>query len=154
MKNKVQSSSSFEFRSVRILINIREKISKMWFIYILFFWKFLILSTWVLAFKRSLLRVAFTFLKTQSRKMLKWVKEIETNEASENSNIDPYCCAIKAVISGKLETVGHIPRKVSRHVFFFIGEEGGHFDGCQQATVPRPSPVMDSEYRWCWLLKV
>ena len=34
--------------------------------------------------------------------------QLETNEDSKN--IDPYCCAIKTVVSGKLETVGHIPR--------------------------------------------
>ena len=38
--------------------------------------------------------------------------QIETNEVSKK--IDPYCCDIKALISGKLETVvGHIPREVS-----------------------------------------
>ena len=34
--------------------------------------------------------------------------QLETNEDSKN--IDPYCCAIKTVVSGKLETVGHIPK--------------------------------------------
>ena len=32
--------------------------------------------------------------------------QLETNEDSKK--IDPYCCAIKTMISGKLETVGHI----------------------------------------------
>ena len=51
--------------------------------------------------------------------------QIETNEASKKT----YCYAIKALISGKLETVGHISREVSRHVFFFIREEGGRIGG-------------------------
>ena len=41
-------------------------------------------------------------------------EQIEINEASKK--IDPYCCDIKALISGKLKTVAHIPRKASRHV--------------------------------------
>ena len=52
----------------------------------------------------------------------------ETNEDSKK--IDPYCCAIKTMVSGKLGTVGHIPREVSRHTYFYIKEEGGRTDGC------------------------
>ena len=40
--------------------------------------------------------------------------KIETNEASKK--IDTHCCAIKAMIFGKLETVGHILREVSRRL--------------------------------------
>ena len=49
--------------------------------------------------------------------------QIEINEPSKM--INPYYCAIKALISGKLETVSHIPREV----FFFIGGEEGRVDG-------------------------
>ena len=48
--------------------------------------------------------------------------QIETNEALKK--IDLYCCALKVLISEKLVTVGHIPRQVSRRVFFFIADEG------------------------------
>ena len=41
--------------------------------------------------------------------------QLETNAGS--TKIDPYCCAIKTMVSGKLETVGHIPREVSKHLF-------------------------------------
>ena len=53
--------------------------------------------------------------------------QLETNEDSKK--IDPYCCAIKTMVSGKLETVGHIPREVSRHTYFYIKAEGGRIDG-------------------------
>ena len=36
--------------------------------------------------------------------------QLETNENSKR--IDPYCCALKTMVSGKLETVGHIPTEV------------------------------------------
>ena len=39
---------------------------------------------------------------------------LETNEDSKN--IDPYCCAIKTMVPGTLETFGHI-REVSRYPF-------------------------------------
>ena len=34
--------------------------------------------------------------------------QLETNEDSKK--IDPYCCALKTMVSWKLETVAHIPR--------------------------------------------
>ena len=68
--------------------------------------------------------------------------QLETNEDSKK--IDPYCCAIKTILSGKLETVGHIPGKVSRHK-----EKGGRIDGsvCQRAIVSHSSLEMDLKYR-------
>ena len=68
--------------------------------------------------------------------------QLETNEDSKK--IDPYCCAIKTIFSGKLERVGHIPGKVSRHK-----EEGGRIDGsaCQCVIVSHSSLAMDLKYR-------
>ena len=45
--------------------------------------------------------------------------EIETNEESKKA--DPYSCAIKALVGQPplLKTIGHIPREISGHVFFF-----------------------------------
>ena len=42
--------------------------------------------------------------------------ELETNEKSRK--IDPYCCAIKAMVDQPplLKTVSHIPSEISRHV--------------------------------------
>ena len=65
--------------------------------------------------------------------------QLESNEDSKK--IDPYCCAIKTMASGKLETVGHIPREVSRHTYFYIKEEGGRIDGSVLPTRYRPSPI-------------
>ena len=46
--------------------------------------------------------------------------ELETDEKSKE--IDPYCCSIKAMVGlpQQLKTVGHIPREISRHVYFFL----------------------------------
>ena len=65
--------------------------------------------------------------------------KIETNEPSKK--IDTHCCAIKALIFGKLETVGHIPREVSRHVFLLIGEEVGRVDSFVLQTRYSHSPI-------------
>ena len=63
----------------------------------------------VLVFKQRLIRVGFIFIKLQPVNIGQEISvQLETNEDSKN--IDPYCCAIKTVVSGKLETVGHIPR--------------------------------------------
>ena len=65
--------------------------------------------------------------------------QLETNEDSKK--IDPYCCAKNIMVSGKLETVGHMPREVSRHTYFYIKEEGGRIDGSVLSTCYRPSPI-------------
>ena len=66
--------------------------------------------------------------------------KIETNEASKK--IDTHCCAIKALIFGKLEAVGHILREVSRHSFLLIGEEGGRIDDFVLQTRYSHSPII------------
>ena len=45
------------------------------------------------------------------------------------------------MVPGKLETVGHIPREVSRDTYFYIKEEGGHIDGSVLSTRYRPSSI-------------
>ena len=50
--------------------------------------------------------------------------ELETNKSS--NKIDPYACAIRAkeeCFKG-WKTVGHIPREISRHVYFFYKIRG------------------------------
>ena len=49
--------------------------------------------------------------------------KIETNE--ESKKVDPYSCAINAFVGQfpQLKTVGHIPRDIHGHVFFFLKEE-------------------------------
>ena len=55
--------------------------------------------------------------------------EIEADKKLKK--IDPYCCAIKTMvdISPRLKTVGHMPREISRHIFFFLKKENGKVDG-------------------------
>ena len=45
------------------------------------------------------------------------------------------------MVSGKLETVGHTRREVSRHTYFYIEKEGGLIDGSVLSTRYRPSPI-------------
>ena len=57
--------------------------------------------------------------------------------------IDPYACAIRAkeeYFKG-WKTVGHIPREISRHVYFFIKSEGGSVNGTVISTKYRTSPI-------------
>lgn len=67
--------------------------------------------------------------------------EIETDK--ESRKIDPYCCAIKAMVGipPQLKTVGHVPREISRHTFFYLKEENGKIDGLVHSTQYRPSPI-------------
>ena len=65
--------------------------------------------------------------------------QLETSEDSKK--IDQYCCAIKTMVSGKLKTIGHVPREVSRRAYFYIKEEGGRIDGSVLSTHYRPSPI-------------
>ena len=65
--------------------------------------------------------------------------QLETNEDSKK--IDPFCCAIKTMVFGKLKTVGHIPREVSRHTDFYIKEEGGRIDASVLSTRYRSSAI-------------
>ena len=65
--------------------------------------------------------------------------QLETNENCKK--IDPYCCAIKIMVSGKLETVGHKPREVSRHTYFYIKDKGGRIDASVLSTRYRASTI-------------
>ena len=65
--------------------------------------------------------------------------QLETNEDSKKTG--PYSYAIKTMVSGKLETVDHIPREVSRHTYFYIKEEWGRIDGSVLSTCYRPSSI-------------
>ena len=66
-----------------------------------------------------------------------WV-QIENNLTSKQ--IDPYCCAVKSNSGGSLVTVGHVPREISRFVYFFI-RDGGIIEGTLLSTKYRPSPI-------------
>ena len=67
--------------------------------------------------------------------------ELETNKSSNKT--DPYACAIRAkeeYFKG-WKTVGHIPREISRHVYFFIKSQGGSVNGTVISTKYRTSPI-------------
>ena len=54
-----------------------------------------------------------------------------------------FCCAIIAMVDKppRLKTVGHVPREISRHIFFFLKEENGKVDGFIYSTQYQPSPI-------------
>ena len=64
----------------------------------------------------------------------------ETNMLSKE--IDPYCCKITIRWVNRIGeiTVGHIPRELSRFVFYFI-HEGGSVSGTVASLTPRISPI-------------
>ena len=64
----------------------------------------------------------------------------ETNLTS--IEIDPYCCkvTIKRIDRIGDVTVGHIPRELSRYVYFFL-HEGGSVTGTVASINPRVSPI-------------
>ena len=67
--------------------------------------------------------------------------KLETNKSSKKN--DPYACAIRAkeeYFKG-WKTFGHIPREISRHVYFFIKSEGGFVNGTVIPTKYRTSPM-------------
>ena len=68
------------------------------------------------------------------------VVKIETDVNSKM--IDPYCCKILTKNEEqRLVTVGHIPREISRYVYFFLRDEGGSVHGQLTSTQYRPSPI-------------
>ena len=66
--------------------------------------------------------------------------ELETNTTLST---DPYACAIKTKNSyfNDWKTVGHIPREISRCVYFFIKEENGNVSGTLKSLKYKPSPI-------------
>lgn len=64
----------------------------------------------------------------------------ETNEISKEK--DPYCCKITITRVDRIGpvTVGHIPRELSRFVFFFL-HEGGSVSGTVASLTPNTSPI-------------
>ena len=66
--------------------------------------------------------------------------ELETNTTLST---DPYACAIKTKnpYFNDWKTVGHIPREISRYVYFFIKEENGNVSGTLKSLKYKPSPI-------------
>ena len=55
--------------------------------------------------------------------------DLETNKLSKN--VDPYACAIRAKndFFNSWKTVGHIPREISCHAYYFSKTEVGFVNG-------------------------
>ena len=66
---------------------------------------------------------------------------VEIESDKESKEIDPYCCSIRTSVNQQIKTVGHIPREISRHVYFFLKNEHGHIDGTVKPIDYRPSSV-------------
>ena len=66
--------------------------------------------------------------------------QVETNKSSKE--IDPYACAIriKNHFFENWMTVGHIPREISRHCYYFI-KEGGSISGHLLSINYKVSPI-------------
>ena len=67
--------------------------------------------------------------------------DLETDEKS--IEVDLYCCSSKAMVGRpqQLKILGHIPRKISQHVYFFLKEQNGQIDGTVHSVNYRPSPT-------------
>jgi len=69
-------------------------------------------------------------------------RKVEKETSATSKSIDTYACAIK-IKNRYFEnwiTVGHIPREISRHCYFFI-KEGGQISGHLVSTNYKPSPI-------------
>ena len=79
--------------------------------------------------------------------------ELETNPNS--TAIDPYACAIKTKHKYFVgwKTVGHVPREISRYVYFFIKQEGGAVNGFLKSLQYKPSPIPSAGLEVPLLLK-
>ena len=79
--------------------------------------------------------------------------ELETNTTSLST--DPYTCAtkIKNPYFNDWKTVGHIPREISRYIYFFIKEENGNVSGTLKSLKYKPSPIPSGGLEVLLLLK-
>ena len=67
--------------------------------------------------------------------------EIETNQSLIVT--DPYPCAVKAKNKyfDRWKTAGHVPREISRYIYFFIKKENGKITGNVKSLNYKPSPI-------------
>ena len=80
---------------------------------------------------------------TWSNAKLKEQVKVELETSKSSTDIDPYACAVKAKHSyfNGWKTVGHVPRELSRYIYFFIKEEQGTVDGVLNSLNYKPSPI-------------
>ena len=69
--------------------------------------------------------------------------KVEKEMNAKSKSIDPYACAIKTKNPFFVNwiTVGHIPREISRHCYYFMEEEGGMIFGHLLSTNYKLSPI-------------
>ena len=67
--------------------------------------------------------------------------EMETKKFS--LEVDAYACGIKIKnrFFDSLIIIGHIPREISRHLYFLINTEDGKVIGHVKSLTYRPSPI-------------
>ena len=70
-------------------------------------------------------------------------------------NVDPYACAIRAKSQffNSSKTVGHIPREIYRHVYYFIKAEGSIVNGLVISNKYRPWPIASGGLKILLLLR-
>ena len=87
----------------------------------------------------------FHVYKETTRSNVKVGGEVKVEVESNLKSIthDPYSCAIKTKHEHYVgwKTVGHIPREISRYVYFFIKQEGGRVYGKLKSLKYKPSPI-------------
>ena len=71
----------------------------------------------------------------------KWKSHVAIESTEALNQIDPYRCTIQTKSGESVVTVGHIPREISRHCYFFLKEEGGEINVNVFSTTYRPSPI-------------
>ena len=82
------------------------------------------MATMGYSFQVKIASRGFHVYKETTWKRVKVGDEVEVifEESKLSKEIDPYCCAFKIQnpYFKVFETVGHIPREISHHVYFFL----------------------------------
>ena len=80
---------------------------------------------------------------SQSNSKLNDEAKVELETDAKSLSTDPYACAIKARHSYFVgwKTVGHIPREISRYLYFVIKEENGKVFGTLKQLKYKASPI-------------
>ena len=99
----------------------------------------------MLSFKVNLASPGYHVYKDASWSNAKLNDEVkvELKTHAKSLSTDPYMCAIKTRHSYFIgwKTVGHIPREISRYVYFFIKEENGKVFGTVKSLKYKASPI-------------
>ena len=66
---------------------------------------------------------------------------VEIKSDKKSKEIDPYCRSLRTSVNHQIKTVGHVPREISRHVYFFLKGEQGHIDGTVKSIDYKPSSI-------------